>query len=78
MTQSAEQPPDRYDRPVAGVPDPADHRFAFGSYHPVLDGRPYDPDYEDENGSAHIRPCPACGAGTDEPCADDCRMVTGA
>lgn len=36
---------------------------------------PYEPDYEDENGSSHIRPCPSCGAGTDDPCEDTCPMT---
>lgn len=34
-------------------------------------------DYEDENGSSHVKPCPRCGAGTDESCEDDCPLVTG-
>ena len=50
---------------------------AFGSYDPRTDGPPYEPDYEDEHGSSHVRACPKCGAGEDEPCEDDCPMVTG-
>jgi len=64
--------------PTAPTPAPLDlteRGKSFGSYDPRLDGRPYDPDYEDESGSSHIRPCPHCGAGTDEPCDDGCVMT---